>query len=43
LNNDSVIDFLDLELLARNYLKTGPVAWQENNTNAETFIDPEVE
>ena len=28
LNNDSVIDFLDLELLARNYLKTGPVPWQ---------------
>jgi hypothetical protein len=28
LNNDTVIDFLDLELLAENYRKTGPTAWQ---------------
>jgi hypothetical protein len=28
LNNDSIIDFLDLELLAANYRKTGPIAWQ---------------
>ena len=28
LNNDGVINVLDLELLARNYRATGPVAWQ---------------
>jgi len=28
LNNDEVINVLDLELLAGNYRKTGPVAWQ---------------
>ncbi len=28
LNNDGVINVLDLELLARNYRKTGPIAWQ---------------
>lgn len=28
LNNDGVINVLDLELLAQNYRKTGPVAWQ---------------
>ena len=28
LNNDSLINVLDLELLARNYRGTGPVAWQ---------------
>jgi hypothetical protein len=28
LNNDGVINVLDLELLALNYRKTGPVAWQ---------------
>lgn len=28
LNNDSVINVLDLELLARNYRSTGPVAWE---------------
>lgn len=28
LNNDGVIDFLDLELLAENYHKTGPSVWQ---------------
>jgi hypothetical protein len=28
LNNDGVINVLDLELLARNYRKTGPVAWE---------------
>jgi hypothetical protein len=27
LNNDGVIDFLDLELLAENYRKTGPTVW----------------
>ena len=27
LNNDGVINVLDLELLAKNYRKTGPVAW----------------
>lgn len=27
LNNDSIIDFLDLELLAENYRKTGPTNW----------------
>lgn len=27
LNNDGVIDFLDLELLAENYRKTGPTNW----------------
>jgi hypothetical protein len=28
LNNDGVIDFLDLELLAENYRKTGPSTWE---------------
>jgi hypothetical protein len=28
LNNDGIINVLDLELLARNYRKTGPVPWQ---------------
>jgi hypothetical protein len=28
LNHDGVINVLDLELLARNYRKTGPVAWE---------------
>ncbi|HSA99529.1 MAG TPA: carboxypeptidase regulatory-like domain-containing protein, partial [Anaerolineales bacterium] len=28
LNNDGIINVLDLELLAQNYRKTGPVAWQ---------------
>lgn len=28
LNNDGVIDFLDLELLAENYRKTGPIVWE---------------
>jgi uncharacterized repeat protein (TIGR01451 family) len=28
LNNDGIINVLDLELLARNYRKTGPVDWQ---------------
>jgi len=28
LNNDGVIDFLDLELLAENYHMTGPVIWK---------------
>jgi hypothetical protein len=28
LNHDSVIDFLDLELLAENYRKTGPTVWE---------------
>jgi hypothetical protein len=28
LNNDGMINVLDLELLARNYRKTGPVVWQ---------------
>jgi hypothetical protein len=28
LNNDGIINVLDLELLAQNYLKTGPVVWQ---------------
>ncbi|MBV6450035.1 MAG: hypothetical protein DCC56_07025 [Anaerolineae bacterium] len=28
LNNDGVIDFLDLELLAENYRKTGPLVWE---------------
>ena len=27
-NNDGIINVLDLEILARNYRKTGPVAWQ---------------
>jgi len=27
LNNDGTINVLDLELLAQNYRKTGPVAW----------------
>jgi len=28
LNSDGVINVLDLELLARNYRATGPVAWE---------------
>jgi hypothetical protein len=28
LNNDGIINVLDLELLARNYRKTGPVVWE---------------
>jgi Dockerin type I domain len=28
LNNDGIINVLDLELLAQNYRKTGPVVWQ---------------
>jgi len=28
LNNDGIINVLDLELLARNYRKVGPLAWQ---------------
>ncbi len=28
LNNDGIINVLDLELLAENYRKTGPIAWQ---------------
>jgi len=28
LNNDGIINILDLELLARNYRKTGPVVWE---------------
>ncbi len=28
LNNDGIINVLDLELLARNYRKTGPLVWQ---------------
>ena len=28
LNNDSIINILDLELLAKNYRETGPVVWQ---------------
>ena len=28
LNNDGLINVLDLELLARNYRRTGPVLWQ---------------
>jgi uncharacterized protein YaaW (UPF0174 family) len=28
LNNDGTVNVLDLELLARNYRKTGPQAWQ---------------
>jgi hypothetical protein len=28
LNNDGTIDVLDLEVLAKNYRKTGPVVWQ---------------
>jgi hypothetical protein len=28
LNNDGIINVLDLELLATNYRKTGPIAWQ---------------
>ena len=27
LNNDGTINVLDLELLAQNYRKTGPIAW----------------
>jgi len=27
-NNDGIINVLDLELLARNYRKTGPVVWE---------------
>ena len=28
LNDDGIINVLDLELLAKNYRKTGPVPWQ---------------
>jgi hypothetical protein len=28
LNNDGIINVLDLELLAKNYRETGPLAWQ---------------
>ena len=28
LNNDGIINVLDLEILARNYRKTGPVVWE---------------
>jgi hypothetical protein len=28
LNNDGIINVLDLEALAKNYRKTGPVPWQ---------------
>jgi hypothetical protein len=28
LNNDGMINVLDLEILARNYRKTGPTTWQ---------------
>jgi hypothetical protein len=28
LNNDGVINVLDLELLAGNYRKTGPLSWE---------------
>ena len=28
LNNDGIINVLDLEILAKNYRKTGPVAWE---------------
>ena len=28
LNNDGLINVLDLELLAKNYRKTGPIAWE---------------
>ena len=28
LNNDGIINVLDLELLAQNYRKTGPIVWQ---------------
>jgi hypothetical protein len=28
LNNDGIINVLDLELLAKNYRKTGPLAWE---------------
>jgi hypothetical protein len=28
LNSDGIINVLDLELLAGNYRKTGPVVWQ---------------
>ena len=28
LNNDGLINVLDLELLARNYRKSGAIAWQ---------------
>jgi hypothetical protein len=28
LNNDGIINFIDLEILAANYRKTGPIAWQ---------------
>jgi hypothetical protein len=30
LNNDGIINVLDLELLAKNYRKTGPVVWQSS-------------
>jgi len=28
LNNDNTINVLDLELLAKNYRKTGPIVWE---------------
>ena len=28
LNNDGIINVLDLEMLALNYRKTGPVVWE---------------
>jgi len=28
LNSDGIINVLDLELLAKNYRKTGPIAWE---------------
>ncbi len=28
LNNDGIINILDLELLAKNYRKTGPILWE---------------
>jgi len=28
LNNDGIINVLDLEALAGNYRKTGPIVWQ---------------
>ena len=28
LNNDNTVNVLDLEILARNYRKTGPIPWE---------------
>ncbi|HNS62590.1 MAG TPA: hypothetical protein PKK96_16450, partial [Anaerolineales bacterium] len=28
LNNDGIINILDLEALAKNYRKTGPILWE---------------